>query len=231
MQKRVLFIICFLIFVMCGLKVSRIPSHSFLTMPLLLLQIHPILLITNTHKVSVAADSNVDNTIILELRTSSLLIFFAIIYPVTVAGEPSITIIATSASFLKPSFSANGRKTSGKPINFIKVATQVGAIFLIACFPLNVAPTTKSAIGVAVCAIKETVLVAICGSSIPQIENGKPKKIPQIIGFLAMLISAFFIAPFLFAISEELKLKIITEYMLYNGIDDTIISGPMPELP
>ena len=64
------------------------------------------------------------------------------------------------------------------------MAIDVSLILLTAFAPSKPAPTTSSAIGVAVCAILVTAFNGIAGIFIPNIENGSPRNIPIMIGFL-----------------------------------------------
>ena len=100
-----------------------------------------------------------------------------------------------------------------------------------AFLPSNSAPIMRSAIGVAVTATFEITFKGISGIVILKNENGIPAKIPNIIGLvITFLIVVFTKFPSFFLFLDP-NVNIITEYMLYSGIADTIISGAIPELP
>ena len=80
-------------------------------------------------------------------------IFFAMMYPDTVAGAPTIISIATISLGPKPIPMAAGRNMTGRITSFMTVATSDGLSLVNACCESNPAPMAMSAIGVAVCAI------------------------------------------------------------------------------
>ena len=100
-----------------------------------------------------------------------------------------------------------------------------------AFFPSKPAPTTISAMGVAVAATLFIAFNGIVGILSPVHATIIPRKIPIIIGFFSTLIKDFLIASLPFLLSLASTVRIITEYILYSGTADTIISGPIPELP
>ena len=104
----------------------------------------------NSQIVRVKALNNVVSIMTLEEKDPSCPMFFAMIYQVTVVGEASMIIMATSSLPRKPIWIANGKIAAGMATSFKKAAANVGPIFWRASRPLKVAPSTSSASGVAV---------------------------------------------------------------------------------
>ena len=69
----------------------------------------PITLSMYSHPVSVKALSSVVSITVLEVRVPSCPMFLAIIKQLTVVGEPSITSMEMSLSFVNPKAIAIGR--------------------------------------------------------------------------------------------------------------------------
>ena len=101
--------------------------------------------------------------------------------------------MATSSLPRKPVIMANGKKISGRITNLIMVAVIVGLIFARALRPSNVAPTTRSAIGLAVPPMLLITFNGMYGIGIRQNAKTQPARIPIIIGFLITFIKAFLI--------------------------------------
>ena len=111
-------------------------------------------------------------------------------YDVGVHGEASIITIAMSFWSRKPKYAATGRKIPARTTSFISDAAIVGLIFASAFLPSNVAPIEISASGEAITARLFIVLSIILGKFIFKNDAARPKKIPIIIGFLSIFISA-----------------------------------------
>ena len=77
-----------------------------------------------------------------------------------------------------------GRKITGSKMSLMNVAAQVGASFLIAFAPSNPAPMLIRATGVAQAESMSSPLASIGGKSTCNSENGKPARIPKMIGLL-----------------------------------------------
>ena len=81
---------------------------------------------------------------------------------------------------------AIGRKMTGSRMSLMKAAAQVGPSFLMAFAPSNPAPMLSSAIGVAQPPSMLRNLSAIGGKSIDSSENGRPARMPRMIGLVMM---------------------------------------------
>lgn len=113
-----------------------------------------------------AAESKVDRRTALEVRTLSAFIFFAIMKQETVVGEPDMMSTAIIWLSRNPKIAANGRNIAGSRKSLIKDDTKAGLKRFKASLPEKDAPTTKSAIGVAVPPIELKALLRITGTFI-----------------------------------------------------------------
>ena len=143
-----------------------------------------------------------------------------------VVGAPSIIRIATIFSSRKPSMAAIGKKIAGMIKSFVKEQISVGFIFASAFLPSNPAPRPIKASGVANTEKLCKVLFKINGISILVMEITRPRKMPIIIGFVAMpfndFLRLFLSSPVL---PGAVKDKIITAATLYKGTVAKIING------
>ena len=99
--------------------------------------------------------------------------------------------------------------------------------------PSKPAPMLSSAIGVAQLPSMDRPLSSIGGKSIARSENGRPAKIPSMIGLVMMPRSVLPTRPRWSACcaSGAVTVSTSTEKMLYSGTLATIISGTRPALP